>query len=167
MAYLRLSPTAERSPTPPQEEGRWTRGEGMREPREGFPHRPREGEGVPAAVRKSPSTYTPPEERPILTPLRRGEVGTDLYTKPKEGSWSWERWGRRSEELLARVARDLEMVYWGAVGLLAGLVVGAVPALDFGFDRYPFVIAQPAGALVGLLLGSGLARLWWQRKETP
>jgi hypothetical protein len=94
-------------------------------------------------------------------------VGTDLYTKPQEGSWSWERWGRRSEELLARVARDLEMVYWGAVGLLAGLVVGAVPALDFGFDRYPFVIAQPAGALVGLLLGSGLARLWWQRKETP
>ncbi|GBD11295.1 hypothetical protein HRbin23_00950 [bacterium HR23] len=167
MPYLRTQPSApttapERENAPrSHEEGRWTT-EGLREPRDGYPRRNRLPEDSPDANGKN--FYSHPDPRPILTPLRRGEVGSDLYPSAQQPSWSWERWGQRSENLLARVARDLEMFHWGAIGLLVGLVVAGVPAFDFGFDRYPFVVAQPLGALVGALIGSGLVWLRWQGK---
>lgn len=173
MPYLRNSASSAATPATERErlssssgEGRWTT-EGVREPRDGFPHRTRPSE---EAVEREERAYSPAASgtRPILTPLRRGEVGADLYPRTEQGSWSWERWGRSSEELLARVARDLEMFHWGGIGLLVGLVVAAVPAFDFGFEHYPFVVAQPLGALVGALLGSGLVWLRWQnRRSTP
>ncbi|MCS7207004.1 MAG: hypothetical protein NZ951_03580 [Dehalococcoidia bacterium] len=167
MPYLRSSPPAhaerERSPTPP-DEGEWTT-VGIREPREGTLRRSRGVEETSAPDGKG-QTATPTDTRPILTPLRRGEVGTDLYHAHEHGSWSWERWGQSSEQLLKRVARDLEMFHWGGIGLLVGLVVAGIPAFDFGFERYPFVVAQPLGALVGALIGSGLVWLRWHKQES-
>ncbi|MFN3974891.1 MAG: hypothetical protein ACK4K2_06430 [Dehalococcoidia bacterium] len=163
--YSAATATAERGhPHPTQEEGRWTT-EGLREPRDGFPRRARPFEDAQERDGKA-YAQAQSEARPVLTPLRRGEVGADLYPGTEQGSWSWERWGRHSEELLARVARDLEMFHWGGIGLLVGLVVAGVPAFDFGFEHYPFVVAQPLGALVGAILGSGLVWLRWQNRRS-
>lgn len=151
----------ERFPTP-SPEGRWV-SEGLREPRDGSLHRSKEHAESSGTDSKA---YATAETRPILTPLRRGEVGTDLYSGPEQSSWSWERWGRTSEHLLARVARDLEMFHWGGIGILVGLVVAGIPAFDYGFEHYPFVVAQPLGALVGALIGSGLVWLRWQNKRS-
>ncbi|MBI4337665.1 MAG: hypothetical protein HY683_07560 [Chloroflexi bacterium] len=98
---------------------------------------------------------------------RRGDVGTEVRPRALEQrrDWSWEGWGYRSEREWLRVARNLEMVNWGAVGALLGTAAAAAPAFYFGFTTYPFVFAQPLGAALGGIIGNVIILWRWRRNR--
>ena len=97
--------------------------------------------------------------------LRRPDLNRLRYAEPREEAWSWEGWGYRSEREWLLVARNLEMVNAAGVGALLGLTLAAVPAFFVGFTDYPFVFAQPLGALVGAVVGNAAILYRWLNRR--
>ena len=90
------------------------------------------------------------EELPAA-PNLRGPEPAEIDERREE--WDWERWAERSEGVGRRLAQSLDRVTWGGIGALLGTAVAALPAFLFGFESYPFVVAQPLGAALGALGG--------------
>lgn len=107
-----------------------------------------------------------PEPRPILTELRRGDLGSEIRPQRLEQreEWTWESWGHRSEGYMKRVAQNLEMINWAAIGALTGAGLAAIPALYLGVSAYPLYLAQPSSAALGAVVGNLLAWWRWRRK---
>ncbi|MBI2166390.1 MAG: hypothetical protein HYU29_08340 [Chloroflexi bacterium] len=121
--------------------------------------------GVP--IPKNPLAQGRPrtDYRQPPSDLRRPDLNRIRYAEPQEESWSWEGWGYRSEREWLLVARNLEMVNAAGVGALMGTTLAAVPAFFLGFSDYPFVFAQPLGALVGAVAGNSLILYRWLNKR--
>ncbi|GEM_PF-4630013 len=70
--------------------------------------------------------------------------------------WSWEAWGRRSEENWIKVAQTMETSVWVAMGAMLGIFVAGFPGtLIYG---WAFFVWQPLGAAVGALTALALVK---------
>jgi hypothetical protein len=108
-------------------------------------------------------------EGPAIAEMHRGEVGSEIRPRrmERQEEFTWVSWGQRSEQLLVRVARNLEMVNWAAIGAMTGVAVAAVPAFFLGFRTYPYVFAQPLGAAVGAIAGNVMVWWRWRKGSVP
>lgn len=79
--------------------------------------------------------------------------------------WSWEQWGRRSEQEWRSLDRWVSEAVWAGIGALMGAGVAAIPLFYLPYRDYPLAFWQPMGAAVGAVIGLAWGSYRWRKTQ--